>query len=70
MSNHLHHLVAQQQLADRMRAAERARLTQGSRRIEPAARRDGLFAGLLVALRRRGARPVLAAADCADDCCP
>jgi hypothetical protein len=68
MSTHLHHLVAQQQIADLIRAAERARLTQSSRRIEPASRRDGLIARFLIPRRLRVARTVRAAAACADDC--
>jgi hypothetical protein len=68
MFSHLNDLVAQQEIADRIRAAERARRSRGSRPIAPVSGRDGLIARLLVALRLRGAGTVLATADCADEC--
>jgi hypothetical protein len=70
MSTHLHHLIAQQEIADLIRAAERARVTQGSRPIEPASRRGGLIARFLVPRRLRVAEIVAAAAGCADDRLP
>jgi alanyl-tRNA synthetase len=70
MSTHLHHLVARQQIADHIRAAERARLAQGTRPVEPASARGGLIARLLVQRRLRLARPVPAEAGCADECVP
>jgi hypothetical protein len=53
MSTHLHHLVAQQKITDLVHAAEQARLTQGSRTIEPASRRDGLLRRFLTPALRR-----------------
>lgn len=67
MTPGLNHLIARQRIDDLTRPAERARLTLGSRPVDPGSCRGGLFGRLLGPRRLRVELRRAALRRCADN---